>query len=304
MAGHDPYDLPGEVSNPYAAPRADLSGVGGFLPGGLDVPPFSIGAVWNMAWPMFKARMGLVIGVVFGAMVVNYAVQFGLSFLSTMMAAAMQGQGNANANAPIAAAVGLQLMASIGSIIFSLWIASGQTVALTKIARGREASFNDVFAGGRYFLSILWGGIIIGACAFGVIVAVMVPMGILGYFLEKSNPGSMFPVLIVGYLIAVVVMLFVLARVLLYQYAVVDRQLGGLDAIRHTFRITQGNTASIVGLLIVAGFLGISGVLACGFGLIFTMPLATLMYPCAYLILDNQPSVAGAYGKPGDLVDL
>jgi hypothetical protein len=302
MAGHDPYDLPGDAPNPYAAPRADLKGAGEYGPGGMEVPPFSIGAVWNMAWPMFKERMGLVIGVVFGAMVVNYAVQFGLSFLSSMTAVAMQGQGNANAAG--GAAVGLQLIASLLSIVFSLWIAAGQTVALMKIARGREASFNDVFGGGPYFLSILWGGILLGLCIIGAIGVVGIPMGILVYFVQRSSPDALVPMLAVLYLMALAAILFVMARTFLYQYAIVDRQLGGLDAIRHSFRITQGHTLSIVGLLIVAGVLGISGILACGVGLIFTASLATLMYPCAYLILDNQPSVTGAYGKPGDLVDL
>jgi hypothetical protein len=263
------------------------------------VEPFSTGAVWRMAWAIFKERMGLLIGLFVGVYAINYGVQFGLGFLGSFIVGGQQ-----PGNPPTGAFVIFQFVILIISVILSLWLAAGQTLALVKIARGQEASFNDLFAGGRYIVPIFVGGLVLVAVALGALIAVGIPVGLIAYLVARANQDALLPIIIIGYVLALILMLFVMARFSMYQYAVVDRNLGGLDAIRYSYKITQGYTVSLVGFMIVAGLVGISGVLGCGIGLLFTVPLSLLMYPCAYLILDNQPNVAGVVDRGSDFAEL
>ena len=54
MPDFNPYDLPGEAPNPYSPPEAELGPEAFYLKGEQTYELFSVGAVWRMAWPMFK----------------------------------------------------------------------------------------------------------------------------------------------------------------------------------------------------------------------------------------------------------
>jgi hypothetical protein len=298
MADFDPYNLPGDAPNPYAPPRADLAPGKMFLPGGMVVEPFSVGAVWRMAWAIFKERWGLVIGIMIGLYAIVYAVMLGLVFLGSLAGMGDQGQGNA------ALSLILPIVVLVGLVGFVLWLVAGQTVAMLKIARGERASFADLFAGGPYMWSIFFGGLLLVLCTWGATFAVMLPIGLIAVLVGQANRDAVLPILGIGYLLMILVALFVSARLSSYQFAVVDRGLGGLAAIRYSYKITEGHTVSLIGFMIVAALVAVSGVLACGVGTIATGPLAMLMYPCAYLILANQPKVAGSIDRGSDLAEL
>jgi hypothetical protein len=79
---------------------------------------------------------------------------------------------------------------------------------------------------------------------------------------------------------------------------------GIVDCLLTSYRITQGNALSVLGLVFVAAIVGMLGVLACGVGAIITGPFAALLLASGYVLLADQYRAAELGQLSGDLVDL
>src|ERR1700733_7319940 len=88
----DPYRSPDELDldNPYAPPRSS------FQPEeaekaeshGVSIP-FTIDSIVTTAWEIFKARLGICLGLVWGAQLVNIGLALALLALNAGLTAAM-----------------------------------------------------------------------------------------------------------------------------------------------------------------------------------------------------------------------
>jgi uncharacterized membrane protein len=85
-----------------------------------------------------------------------------------------------------------------------------------------------------------------------------------------------------GMLLLVVPGIYLALRFGQYLNAIVDRDLGVIDALKYSSRITRGNRLNLFGLGIVAFGIVLAGLLALVFGLIFALPLAWLLGFVAY----------------------
>lgn len=129
-----------------------------------------------------------------------------------------------------------------------------------KVARGQPYSFGDIFGGGRYFLSILGAQLLTGLAIVIGYIFLIVPGVILALGLAFTIP------------------------------LIVDKNLGTIDAMKESWRITDGHKGSIfVFGLLIAGLL-LLGMIPCCLGLFVVGPLAAIAHAFIYLRLTGQPT--------------
>ena len=71
---------------------------------------------------------------------------------------------------------------------------------------------------------------------------------------------------------------------------VIDRQMGAIEALRQSMRITRGNKLSLLVLGLLAFVLFFGGILTCCIGLIFVLPFVCMLGVTAYLAMTSQIS--------------
>src|SRR4051812_14004887 len=83
MSSAFPPDFPGDSENPYAPPMAELRGRPDLIiesVPGTSIPP-TVDAVLTRAWQIYKARLGICMGIVLGVLGMNWAFSFLLNML-------------------------------------------------------------------------------------------------------------------------------------------------------------------------------------------------------------------------------
>ena len=285
MPDHDP-ERPSPIddtSNPYAPPEADLSPVPRatpIFPGG---EPFSPDRVVDRAWMLFKERMGLVFGLVNVPIWINLIYQF----VGQRMADTVDQESTMGMVA--------QGMFTLSGLVIQVWLTSGTTMALIKVARGQEAQLADVFQGGPYVLRIIGASLLYALGVFLLIALCLAPAGLV------YLAGNMFGALIaavVGFMVTLAISLLLAARFYQYSYLVIDQNAGVIESLRGSFQITQGHTLEVLGLLLLGIVVGMAGLLACVVGYFFTMSWMMLLFACIYVALIGEHPGGLAREKP------
>jgi hypothetical protein len=279
MAEHDPYRLPPDPSNPYAPPEADLGPGPHYMPTLSGGGRFSASEVIGRAWELYKARFGIVVGVVVAGMVINVAYQVaGEAMASTVDLQSTMG------------IIG-DLMFRLSAVVLQIWITAGQSLALLKVARGEDARITDLFHGGPYVGRMLLATLLFGLAVIGLVLACIVP-ALLVLFLSGQGPGSAIAVvlLVIGLVVGIVLAFMISVRFYQYAYLIIDREAGVISSLKMSYEITRGHTLELIGLTLIGGIISMSGVLACGVGLLFTIPLGALLFACTYVALVGGPT--------------
>jgi uncharacterized membrane protein len=123
-------------------------------------------------------------------------------------------------------------------------LGAGTIVYWLKLIRRQDARFSDLFAGFRHFLPI-------------VVTTLLTGLGIALGTLLLVVPGV---ILMLGWLFVV--------------HVIVDKNLGYIDAIKASWRLTHGHKLSIFVLTIVLTGVVLLGVLACCVGVLVAAPVA------------------------------
>jgi hypothetical protein len=277
MSYTDPPSFPKKEQNPYAPPRSDVGPeplLAGFTP-----MPFSIGEVLARSWEIYRARMLSCIGVVF-AFLASFAA--GGSLYSVAFAAL------AGARRPLA--TGLMILLG-GPLLaaFALLISIGMIIVMLDIARGREADFAGLFRGGRYLIPIVLGTILLYLMMLGALLVCALPAGlVIGLVGQKTPAGTIVAGLAV---VAFYVLIIALSlRTSQFTYLIIDRNAGPLESLRVSNQITRGHAWQILGLIVLVSAINTAGLLACGVGLVFSVPYTILILVVAYLSLAGRPA--------------
>jgi len=216
------------------------------------------GDVLSTAWAIFKQEMGLVIGGVIVAGLLNIAVSMPQTILGGI-AGVMQQQGERET------AMLLQTLswcflpiAYLGQWFF----ACGLNRMMLNISRGDPAAIGDLFSGGKY----LWR--MAGAT---ILFALMVLLG----FVCLIIPGIILSLMFWA-----------------YAYVLVDEDPPGIDCLWRAKKYVEGNLGTIFVLFLAAFGINLLGVCALFVGLVFTAPLTTLMMAVAYCKMTGQRTAA------------
>ncbi len=188
-------------------------------------------------------------GTILGALIVGGIISNGINTL---------GNGVQQADPE---SVALQLVGGVLSVVNFLiasFMMGGMTLFCLKVARGEPYDFGDIFKGGPYFGGILVANLLMGlGIVFGLIFLI-VP----GIFLALAWSLTV-PVL-------------------------VDRQLGPIEAMKESWRLTAGQKGNIFlfGLLMIG--VGILGLLACCVGVLVAGPIGQIAWVFIYLRITGQ----------------
>jgi uncharacterized membrane protein len=153
----------------------------------------------------------------------------------------------------------LHLVSGVVNFAVSSFFTAGIAKFSLKVAKGEPYAFGDVFGGGAYFLSVLAAQFITGLAVGLGLVLLIVPGVILGIGLSMSVP------------------------------LVVDRNLGPIEALGESWKLTEGNRVSIFIFGLIGLGLWIAGACACGVGILFVAPLLCVAWFYVYLRLTGQP---------------
>lgn len=158
------------------------------------------------------------------------------------------------------------------------------SIAIVKISlrflNGGEADFKDLYEGYPYFLDMLLGAILYFLIVLGGLILLIVP-GI--YWGLKYQ---------------------------FFRFLIIDRDMNAIDAIKRSGQITQGSKGHLLLFWLAAIGINILGAIACGIGLLVTIPWTYLTYSHIYRKLEYAaeqgmiPSIPGpqepAPGAPGE----
>lgn len=243
----------GDPANPYLAPTY--------------VPPPSYYAPGQRVWVPTSIDIGDVVSRAWQI----YSNRFGLCMLATVgvliqyafqgMLAVMQSLVERVADWQVV--LSANLLANVASTCFNVWIGIGVNLLLLKVARGEEAGFADLFSGGHYFFRTLGSSIV-----FGVMVMVGLVLCIV--------PGVLLALMFAP-----------------YYLVIVDRDCRAIESLDYARQLTRGNLLAIFLAWLVSMALIFCGILACGVGVFFAIPLVGMIWVVAYLGMSGQSTFLG-----------
>jgi len=133
-----------------------------------------------------------------------------------------------------------------------------------------KSEIGDIFKGFDYFLDsflfvIIWGAISIAI----TLLLTLIPCA--------------------GQIISMFVSIIISTLIMFGIFLIVDRKMSFWPASLASINLVKTNFFPFAGLMIVAGVLGYIGALACGIGLIITMPIGACIIAVAYRNLFGKP---------------
>ena len=219
---------------------------------GLQPTQIEAGDVISTGWEIFKSEMGLVIGGVIVAGIINGIASAPASILQEMMKHGAFGQ-----EAMIIAGLAWFGLYFLG-IAVQLYMTLGLNILLLNVVRGQGAEIGDLFKGGPYFLRMLGSSFL-----FGLAVGV-------------------------GTLLCIVPGIIVALMFWPYAYLLVDKDPPGIDCLSRAKEITENNWGAVFLIALASFGINMLGLAACCVGLIFTAPLTSLMMAVAYCRMTGQ----------------
>jgi uncharacterized membrane protein len=241
---------------------------------------FSPGDAITFAWERVKADPGTILGAIIVALILSFSIGFLVSFIVNMVSVAMTmassaavGAGRRHVGdvtaAPLFLGFGivgviLHIVSLIVNVAVSSFFTAGMANFALKVAKGAPYAFGDIFAGGRFFIGVLVAQFLIGLGVTLGVILLIVPGVILALGLSMSLP------------------------------LIIDRNLGPIDAMTESWKLTDGNKVNIFLFWLIAVGLSIAGACACGVGILLVAPLLWVAYFYVYLKLTGQPVAQAA----------
>jgi len=294
MSQYDPYLPPEEPVdlNPYAAPKADLSKE--YAPLQFDesgdlLEPFSIDAVIRRAWYVFKNKLGLLLGVVWGVLAINQGFQYGIGFFLEAMKL-----NRGDQNVVIAMTVFL-----VGvMMILNMWLTIGQNRALLDLSRGRQTEFGMVFRGGRFLLRSILALILTLLIIFLLAIVCALPAIVTFAGVRGQEFGGVHVIGIMFGLLAILGLIYLSVRFYMIFYVIIDYDCGVTEAFKTSNEISKSHSFELIALAILGTFVNMLGLLMCLVGMIFTVPLSMLLWSTTYALLVGDSRAAKSRKPP------
>jgi hypothetical protein len=158
--------------------------------------------------------------------------------------------------------------------LFFAWTFSGLIVFFLKIARGQNPGIRDLFGGGKYYLPMMVGLLLLNLPGLA--------QGILSLN-STTNP-----------LISACTIVLLFLNLIFGQcvYLIVDRKMKPIESFKMSATLMKGNKWTLFIVWLFSGLLGGLIVLCtCFLGSIFVGPFLFLMNIVVYLRLTGQPTI-------------
>lgn len=252
---------------PYAAPQGipDPDFHSAMHPVQNTVPTF--GNIFNHAVTVWKANLWMMIAA---TLITFLVIPFGFNIAS----ATVQGLVNSVEN-PILSMIFGVILTTV-AIVLNVFLGVGATKFSIQVLRGGPANLGLLFQGGNRLLPVLGLLFLWSIEPIGGIFACI--------FLARINP--IFAV--AGVLIVTIFFVVLFQWFWPSYYLVVDKRIPVIESLRLSKEITKGNNGNTCYVFLVGLVINVLGAILCGIGLLFAIPLSTLLWGSAYLIISGQ----------------
>jgi hypothetical protein len=232
--------------------------------------PFTVGDLLNWTWAIYQARYSACLAVYWGAVALNWLI------LTTL---------NNTVREP-ASSLFLEFLFFLGRVIVPVWLLIGQNRGLLKIARQEPIALEELFRGGRYLLTTLLATLLV--------VAVASPPSLMVYWLAQnvllefpSHSLSLNLISLGGIGLGLALIFAVFVRLGQFSYVVFDRDAGVWNSLLGSWRMTRGQVATVFLIYLLYVTINFAGLLAFCVGLVFTLPLTSLLLVVTYDALSS-----------------
>jgi len=259
-AGAAPVDYlpPADEHNPYAAPESSLksdrlpSGQYGEAPITEPNPNARVRMdAIGEAWGLFKEKMGTWVLIVF----IYFACVLGIGMVAGLVGGATQSAIGVS-NPPQAGDMAGFILVTILQQVFTQVLTALFVVGLFRVAirqvRGLPIQVGDMFSAADVWLT-------------AVVATFLVALATIGGFILLIIPG-----------------LYISARLMFTLPLVADGRLKATEAMGLSWRALNGQVFMAWWFMVVVTILSGIGFLACGIGILFTMPLYSLSIAVLY----------------------
>lgn len=240
-------------SNPYAAPQSNWSQslhssdvqLGEIDPGSDVIDPMDC---MSRGIEITKRKFLdiFLIGIVYLGCIM------GLSMMASFIELMLTGASNQNSQGSSAGTIVVVIVSQVVFQIFAIFMKMGLARVGLNIVSGKEASIGMLFAEGNKLIRAVLASILFG-------LAVMV-----------------------GFLLLIVPGIYIALRYGQFMTAIVDRDLGIMEAFDYSSSITTNNLMNLFLFWLLAFVAIIVGLIPCGLGLIFIGPVVWLASLVAY----------------------
>lgn len=246
--------------------------------------PLDPSRVILQTWDIYRANLRLFIG---GAML-DLVLIAGVGLGAVLLFAGFAAFGVLLGGFPVLQGV-LTVLGAFTAIVFGVYtllhLQVGRTILLLKLARGKEATFRDLYAGGRFVPRLFINKLFFGILQVMGFMCCFVP-GIIVTLLFWSHP-----------------------------FVLIDRDAPGLTSMTLAKQVSEKNMGGVVVLSLLAGLLTIIGMmtglfgmlipapfseLTASIGLFFTTPFVALMFTVAYVQMSDPLFAEPAIGMDFD----
>lgn len=240
------------MDNVYSPPQAELEQAGARTSGRRLPPGWGPIEVLQTAWELMQRDLGI--------WLVSALISFFISMAFGMINQVVSGVvlaivGSSGVDQTVAAAMstGVVVGLTLLSYVVQIYLYVGQARMSLASVRGSKVELGVMFSGYDVVLSALGATVLLG----------------LGW--------------LVGTLLLVIPGVIFMNGVLLYIFALVDKDLGAVECLQESWRLTDGYKGTIFVTFLVFGLLlGIAAICTCGLGLLVITPLYALSLGLVY----------------------
>ena len=174
---------------------------------------------------------------------------------------------------------GMSFYILLGAMICGVYYCFLQTID------GKPVSFDGLWKGFSYFLPAFLVTILIVVpmlVLFGVMYVPLIMTAVMGSKLSPEElMGLMFGALAVDFVLAVIMTCF--HTLLMFAFPlIIDRNLGAWAAVTTSAKAVWRNLGGVAGLIGVGIVLSLFGIITCGVGMYFIMPIFVAGFAVAY----------------------
>jgi hypothetical protein len=259
-----------DADNPYAPPH--------YSPAADSVAglPFTVQDVFQWSWTIFSKQMSTCLSIFWAVVGIRLIASFGLVAMRDSLAAGMRDEYAYKI---------LLFLSYFGTYVLLFWVEIGLTLAMIKIARGELVSFEDIFSGGQFLLTVILAWIVRTVLlAIPILVAVGVIIGGIVLMENQSGVAAFLLYLFVSG-IAGVIFIIMAARLSIFYYLVIDRNAGVFESLIESWRMCRNQVATVTLIYAVEFAVVVAGFLALCVGLVFAAPLMILIDAVMYLAI-------------------
>jgi hypothetical protein len=260
-----PIPAGGQPLNPYQAPasswvEAQPAAGEEIIPGSDPIDPM---ACLKRAWELTKRHFGLLIGA--GLI---YAVLSGGFDVATSSLLEVNSEPDSEAAAGIArmtadpGSTGLGLLQWAVSSLVDLFLGLGLARIGLNLVSGKAADISMLFGEGRK----------------------LVPMA--------AASIMYYAMVVVGLILLIVPGIYLALRFSQFGVAIVDKDMGAIESLKYSARLTEGNKMNLFGLYVLCFLVVLAGILALLVGLLAALPVVYLAPYVAYRWLQGGRNAA------------